>query len=87
MSNENKDLAKRLRILEKKATKGPWFQWTQAGDLSSQPEDCLIMQTLWTKKNKDGCVRTTARGNADMHLVATLRNNLPAIIEALEAKP
>lgn len=75
-----------LRKLERKASLGPWFQWTMAGDISSKPEDCIIMQTMWTKKDKRGNVRTTKRGKADIKFVIALRNSLPAILAALEER-
>lgn len=83
---EAKLLIAYLRRLEKAATKGPWFQWTKGGDISSQPEDCIIMETMWTKVDKKGNTRATKQGNADIQLVIALRNNLPAILAALEER-
>jgi len=79
-----KSLMTQLTQLEAKATKGPWFQWTAAGDISSKPEDCLIMQTLWTKVNSDGCTRSLPQGDADIKFVIAMRNNLAKLLDALE---
>jgi hypothetical protein len=77
-------MVKRLRKLEARATKGPWLQWTLAGDISSKPEDCLIMQTFWTEKDKNGCTRSTAQGDVDVQFVIAVRNHLIEILDALE---
>jgi hypothetical protein len=44
------------------------------------------METLLTKKNKQGCDRATKQGNADVQFVIALRNNLPALLAALEER-
>jgi len=77
-------MVERLRKLEARATKGPWFKWTWAGDISSKPEDCLIMQTLWTEKDENGCTRSTDQGDADVQFVIAVRNHLIEILDALE---
>jgi len=84
--HEAKLLIRYLRRLEKAATSGPWFQWTLGGDISSKPEDCIIMETAWTKVDKKGNTRATKQGNADIMFVIALRNNLPAILAALEER-
>jgi len=84
--SEAKLLIAYLRRLEKKATSGPWFQWTKGGDISSEPEDCIIMETAWTKLDKKGNTRATKKGESDIKFVIALRNNLPAILAALEER-
>lgn len=86
------DVVKILRGLHEAATAGPWFQWTRCGDVSSEPEDCILLQhcNVWGGRGIEGepdCCepRPGSRVDADCRLIATLRTLLPELIGVVEA--
>lgn len=86
MNNTSTDIdtiAREARELLKKATRGPWFQWTTGGDISSEPEDAMIMKTLLTEPDQEmpDVMIATAQGNADREFVVFARNHLAAILD------
>lgn len=87
MTNEELEAALRLadeaERVAAKATGGPWFQWTAGGDVSSSPEDCIIMQTMWTRKTREGYTRATKQGDRDCAFVVHARNKLPEFISTV----
>jgi len=72
-----------LRRLADAATPGPWFQWTRAGDISSEPEDGCIASTLLTYVDDEGCTVATAQGNADCAFLAAARTAVPSLLDRL----
>lgn len=74
-----------LEDLDDRATKGPWFQWTQAGDVSSLPEDSIIMMTTKTHEvdlpGVGVVTRATPQGDVDCQYVACVRTLLPDLLK------
>lgn len=77
---EHTGLAARLRELGEKATPGEWRhnQWVNQRDNSVMADEI--------KANGNVMINDVYR-EEDAALIVTLRNNLPAIIAALEARP
>lgn len=73
-----------IRARADAATEGPWFQWTTAGDVSSEPEDCIIMWTTLRKKDDEGCTSSTPQGDDDCRFVASARQDIPRLLDHIE---